>query len=88
MVLNSARLLNTFPTQGNDYEGIPPTEIYRGTKLNWRINFPLAYGDICLVASDIGDNQSNTAKVREEIAIAMLPNGNQSGEHKDHVQLG
>lgn len=80
LVLNCARLLNTFPTQGNGYEGIPPTEIYRGTKLNWKIDFPLAYGDVCLVPSDIGDNQSKTAKARGEIAIAMLPHGNQSGD--------
>jgi len=80
LVLNCARLLNAYPSRGNGYEGIAPTEIYRGTKLNRRIDFPLAYGDVCLVHSDIGDNESKTSKARGEIVIAMLPHGNSAGD--------
>ena len=51
---------------------IPPTEIFRGTKLD--------YGDVCLVPSDVPENESKTSKARGEIAIAMLPHGNQSAD--------
>jgi hypothetical protein len=80
LVLNCARLLNAYPTHGNGYDGIPPTEIYRGSKLDWKVDFPVAYGDVCLVPSDVGDTESKTAKARGEIAIAMLPHGNNSGD--------
>ena len=80
LVLNCTRLLNAYPSYGDGYDGIAPTEIYRGTKLNRRVDFPLAYGDVCLVHSDIGDNESKTSKARGEIVIAMLPHGNAAGD--------
>lgn len=34
-----------------------------------------AFGDVCLIPSDIGDNESKTSSARGEIAIALLPRG-------------
>ena len=48
-MLNCARVLNAYPSHGNDYEDVPPTEIFRGIKLDRPIDFPLSYGDVCLV---------------------------------------
>lgn len=80
LVLNCVRLLNAFPTHGDGYDGIPPIEIFRGYRLDWRIDFPVAYGDVCLVPSEVNDMESGTSKSRGEMAIAMLPHGNSSGD--------
>ena len=80
LVINCTRLLNAFPTHGKGYDHIPTTEIFRGSKLDWRVDFPVAYGDVCLVPGEVNEMESKTAKARGEIAIAMLPLGNPSGD--------
>ena len=74
------RVLNAYPSHGNGYENIPPTEIFRGTKLDHCIDFPLSYGDVCLVPSDVPEHESKTSMARGEIAITMLPHGNPSAD--------
>lgn len=80
LVLNCVRLINAYPTYGEGYEGISPTKIFRGTKLDWHVDFSVAFGDVCIVSNEIKDNESKSSKQRGIIAIALMPIGNPSAD--------
>jgi hypothetical protein len=76
LVLNCVRLTNAFPTHGEGYENIAPAEIYLGRKLTWKIDFPVAFGDVCLVSNNVAPLEQKTQKARGLVAIALMPIGN------------
>jgi hypothetical protein len=68
--------INLMPHTGDAYLHVSPRELFTGRKLNYTLDFRVAFGDFVMIQARA---INNSLTERAEEAIALLPTGNLTG---------
>jgi hypothetical protein len=80
IVLNAAKMLYFFPTNGEISDTLSPKTIMSGETLNYKKHLSLQVGQICQVHEE--DTPVNSQRSRIKGAISLGPSGNLQGGYK------